>query len=218
MRATCARVLAAALMTGAIAFVLAMPAFVGVANDVGRSLTAPPSFLQRPVNVVASALSRPEPAASLNGMHRAQPTIPPAGVRPGSSQPGGTLASSRHSTTAGHSKPDPKPGPAPPKPAPAPPKPAPTPDTRDLAGSGAAVTSPPTPTQPAASSDEDTRGKGKGKAKGRDKDKGRAPKAEQPPAPATTPLPPVEAPAAQEESQHDQDKDKGKGHDKGRDK
>ena len=58
MRETCARVLAAALMTGAIGFALAMPAIFATAHDAGRSLTAPPSFLQRSVHVVASAPSR----------------------------------------------------------------------------------------------------------------------------------------------------------------
>jgi len=58
MRETCARVLAAALMTGAIGFALAMPAIFDTANNAGRSLTAPPSFLQRSVHVVASASSR----------------------------------------------------------------------------------------------------------------------------------------------------------------
>src|SRR6476620_10575738 len=57
MRETCARVLAAALMTGAIGFALAMPAVFGTAHNAIRSLTAPPSSLQRSVHVVASALS-----------------------------------------------------------------------------------------------------------------------------------------------------------------
>jgi hypothetical protein len=67
MREKCARVLAAALMTGAIGFTLAMPALFGTARDAVRSLTAPPSSLQRSVNLVASAPSRPVPAGRLDG-------------------------------------------------------------------------------------------------------------------------------------------------------
>ena len=57
MRAKCARVLAAALMTGAIGFALAMPAFFGTPNDVTRLLTAPPSSLQGSVRAVAPRAS-----------------------------------------------------------------------------------------------------------------------------------------------------------------
>ncbi|MDX6435192.1 MAG: hypothetical protein QOK34_26, partial [Gaiellaceae bacterium] len=53
MREKCARVLAAALMTGAIGFALAMPAFFGSPNEVSRLLTAPPSSLQGSVRAVA---------------------------------------------------------------------------------------------------------------------------------------------------------------------
>ena len=59
MRETCARVLAAALMTGAIAFAVGMPALFGTAHDRGRSLLAPPSSLQRSVR--APALPAPRP-------------------------------------------------------------------------------------------------------------------------------------------------------------
>jgi hypothetical protein len=51
MRETCARVLAAALMTGAIATVVAMSAFIGTPSRADRPITAPSSSLQRSVRV-----------------------------------------------------------------------------------------------------------------------------------------------------------------------
>lgn len=198
MREKCARVLAAALMTGAVGFALAMPAFFGTAQDVGRSLTAPPSSLQRSVHVVASALSHPARAGRLEGTHPVLAAVRAAVVR---SKPSHTSerASSRDSTTARQSKPDPTP--------------SPTPDTRELANNtAAAAVSPPAPSRPAESSGD---GKGKGKGKGHDKakDKGKAPKAEHPPVPATTPPPAQGSPAPEAEKDHGHDK--GKGHDKG---
>src|SRR5207302_3523475 len=61
MRETCARVLAAALMTGAIASVVAMSALLNTPRDDGYALTAPPSSLQRSVRVPALA-APPRPA------------------------------------------------------------------------------------------------------------------------------------------------------------
>jgi hypothetical protein len=49
MRETCARVLAAALMTGAIAGTVAMSALFGPPSGADRPITAPPSSLQRSV-------------------------------------------------------------------------------------------------------------------------------------------------------------------------
>ena len=63
MRETCARVLAAALMTGAIATVVAMSALFDTPQEVGRALTAPPSSLQRSVRVEVAAAPRHAPAA-----------------------------------------------------------------------------------------------------------------------------------------------------------
>ncbi|TML05499.1 MAG: hypothetical protein E6G36_02525 [Actinobacteria bacterium] len=63
MRETCARVLAAALMTGAIATVVAMSALFDTPQEVGRALTAPPSSLQRSVGVEVPAAPRHAPAA-----------------------------------------------------------------------------------------------------------------------------------------------------------
>jgi hypothetical protein len=51
MRETCARVLAAALMTGAIATVVGMSALFNTPTEAGRPIAAPPSSLQRSVRV-----------------------------------------------------------------------------------------------------------------------------------------------------------------------
>jgi hypothetical protein len=59
MRETCARVLAAALMTGAIATVVGMAAHLGTPSEPGLSPTAPPSSLQRTVRLAA----QPAPAS-----------------------------------------------------------------------------------------------------------------------------------------------------------
>src|ERR671925_1618164 len=53
MRETCARVLAAALMTGAIAAVVAMSALYDTPQEVGPALTAPPSSLRHSVRLTA---------------------------------------------------------------------------------------------------------------------------------------------------------------------
>jgi hypothetical protein len=214
MREKCARVLAAALMTGAIGFALAMPAFFGTATDVDRSLTAPPSFLQRSVQVVASAPSRSARSGRLEGTQPIRPAGFLAVSRSRSTRTGSTSASSRHSSTVGRSKPDPKPTPAP--------VPTPAPDTRELADTTPAATvSPPAPSQPAAS----TGGKAKGKKSGKehDRNKGKSTEASQPPVAATTPQPANESPASEGEKDHGNDKgkekgkEKEKGDDKGRD-
>src|SRR4029077_15860230 len=57
MRATCARVLAAALLTAAISTVVGMSALFGTPSEAGRPIAAPPSKLQRSVRLTA----RPEP-------------------------------------------------------------------------------------------------------------------------------------------------------------
>lgn len=60
MRENCARVLAAALMTGAIAAAVAMSAVFGTpAEQAGQAITAPPSSLQRSVRAVALPAPRP---------------------------------------------------------------------------------------------------------------------------------------------------------------
>src|SRR4029453_8152731 len=56
MRETCARVLAAALMTGAIASAVGLPSTFQSASGPERGLTVPPSSLQRTVRVPAGAV------------------------------------------------------------------------------------------------------------------------------------------------------------------
>jgi hypothetical protein len=210
MREKCARVLAAALMTGAIGFALAMPAFFGTAHDASRSLTAPPSFLQRSVHVVASAPSRSARAGRLEETHRIRPADFLSVVRSASTRNG----SNRRSSTAGRSKIDPKPAPKPTTPAPA--APTPTPDTRGLAtNTPPAAVAPAAPTQPAQSAG----GNGKGRGKGHDKNKGKATETSQPAAPVATPQPANEPSATDGEKDHGHDngKDKGRNDDKGHD-
>jgi hypothetical protein len=199
MRETCARVLAAALMTGAIGFALAMPAIFATAHNAGRSLTAPPSFLQRSVHVVASAPSRSARGGRLEETQAIRAASFPEG--------GSTPASSRHSTKAGRSERAPKPTPAPP-----------TPPTRELASTTPqAEVSSSTPSQPAATPDT----KGKGKKKGHNKNKGKPTEVSQPPVATTTPVRASEAPATEAEKDHgngngnDNGKDKGKSDGKG---
>jgi hypothetical protein len=58
MRGTCARVLAAALMTGAIATVVGMAALFGTPTEGGRPISAPPSSLQRSIRLTAHLAPR----------------------------------------------------------------------------------------------------------------------------------------------------------------
>jgi len=60
MRETCARGLAAALMTGAIVTVVGMAALVKAPTEAGAPMSAPPSALQRSVRLT------PQPARSLH--------------------------------------------------------------------------------------------------------------------------------------------------------
>jgi hypothetical protein len=53
MRATCARVLAAALLTAAISTVVGMSALFDTPSEAGRPIAAPPSKLQRSVRLTA---------------------------------------------------------------------------------------------------------------------------------------------------------------------
>jgi hypothetical protein len=213
MREKCARVLAAALMTAAIGFALAMPAIFETAQKADRSLTAPPSFLQRSVHVVASAPSLAARDGRLDGTQPVQSASALAADRSGSTG-NGTPASSRHSSRAGRAEPNPKPAPKP-RPAPAPASP-----TRELADTTPpTAVSPPVPSQPAAS--PGGKGKGKKRAKQHDKSKGKPTATPTPPVAAATPPPANESPATEGAKDHGHDKGKdnakGKGDDKGRD-
>jgi hypothetical protein len=64
MRGTCARVLAAALMTGAIATVVGMGALFGAPSEASRPISAPPSSLQRSVRLTAHLTPRHRQSAT----------------------------------------------------------------------------------------------------------------------------------------------------------
>jgi hypothetical protein len=64
MREACARVLAAALMTGAIATVVAMSVLFGTPGEASRPISAPPSSLQRSVRLAVHLTPRPRPRAA----------------------------------------------------------------------------------------------------------------------------------------------------------
>ena len=72
MRETCARVLAAALLIGAIASVVGMAAHLGPPTDASRPIAAPPSSLQRTVRLTA----RPAPTPP----HLAAPVVTTATI------------------------------------------------------------------------------------------------------------------------------------------
>jgi hypothetical protein len=70
MRGTCARALAAALMTGAIATVVGMGALFGTPSEASRPISAPPSSLQRSVRLTAHLAPRhPQSAPRLVTVH-----------------------------------------------------------------------------------------------------------------------------------------------------
>jgi hypothetical protein len=69
MRETCARVLAAALLTGAIATVVAMAAHLNGPNEAGTPIAAPSSSLQRTVRLTARPLPRHRSIAKLVTTH-----------------------------------------------------------------------------------------------------------------------------------------------------
>src|SRR6266516_3686374 len=134
MREKCARVLAAALMTGAIGFTLAMPALFATAHDAIRSLTAPPSSLQRSVQLVASASSHPSHPVHAGRLEDRGSIVRavPVAVAP---------ASGRGSSPTRQPRPAPKPAPEP--------TPPPVTDTRILANDTSAdLVSLPTPSPP----------------------------------------------------------------------
>jgi hypothetical protein len=78
MRETCARVLAAALMTGAIAAVVGMSTLVGAPSDETRPLAAPPSLPERLVRIHAVPV-RPRPH-TVRRVEAPRPAAPPRAV------------------------------------------------------------------------------------------------------------------------------------------
>jgi hypothetical protein len=219
MRETCARVLAAALMTGAVAAALATPALFDAPRDQGLELTAPPSSHWRSVRVPAlpaprHATRRERLVVALSARHPAgRPLQPPPASRPGVKAPAPT-----------------RPAPTPPRTVSPPVKP-PAPDTRTLAETT------PAPAQPAAlpapvegeSATCKAKSNGNGKANGHCKNKNAPPEAGKPSKPtaaqpskptAAQPSPPTSAPpgsgpddAAGQAHSHEHGKDKGHGKD-----
>jgi hypothetical protein len=207
MRETCARVLAAALMTGAVAFVVAMPALFGPEPDASAPVAAPPSSLRRSVHVTAQraqarrAVERPPGAQMIPNRSRPRTVHPGSGVT-ASRSPIGRL----RPASAGRSEEHPATTPAP-TPVPEPP---PATETRQLA----ATTPPATAPEPASANDH-----GHHKNKARQKEKQKGDRGERPedescsaPAPATQPAAPPTAPVEGEDG--GKGNGKAKGHDK----
>ena len=205
MRETCARVLAAALMTGAVAAALAMPALFDSARGVGHGLTAPPSSLERlvPAQTLAAPSHRAR-ARRLGVAHRVRkPVASAAAVR----ETAGTTAVPTPKTAR---RPSTHPTPKPPPP--------PTETTREL--SSTTPTEPaPAPAQPAAApaSETDTstcKSRGQGKGNGRCKEMHPAtPPAAPAPSPATQPAAP--SPPAETDDQSGEATDHGQGNGNG---
>jgi hypothetical protein len=226
MRETCARVLAAALMTGAIAFALAMPAVLGTARENGRPLTAPPSSLQRSVRVTTSALSsQPNAVASQATTRELGAAAALAALRSRLASRGSESTTLRPESSGRTAPSRPTP---PPKPTPTPtptPAPAPQPPTRELA----AETAPPAATATPPPTTDSGHGKGKGKGKDKARVKGAkashgdesgdcAPAATQPTPPAAAPAAvPGAPPAPEADNGGGKDHGHGKGGDKGHD-
>jgi hypothetical protein len=124
----CARVLAAALMTGSIAFALSFPAVVGTGHERPRAVVAPPSArvvrtLHLPSNVVFAGHHKERRAHGSNGPARHTPSADLASVH---------LSSAGSASLAGHENGG----------APRPPAPAPTPSQP---GSAPVASTPPAP-------------------------------------------------------------------------
>jgi hypothetical protein len=202
MRETCARVLAAALMTGAIATAMGLPTLFDGAGDLGPGVTAPPSSLQRSVRIPAlSAPARPDRAERLVTAQTAGPPAEqPAIVRIERSRGAVQVPRPNPPPAGGGPSPTPEP-PAPAAPAPAPPAPAPAPETRELTSTTpeppAATPTAPTTTNGGAGGKKKAQAKGNGNstADGKHQGKKDAPQAKEPATPVT-PAPPAAAPSA----------------------
>jgi hypothetical protein len=225
MRESCARVLAAALMTGAIAFAVGMPALFETAHDFGRTLLAPPSSLQRTVRA---------------------PALGERSIATGPEHPGGYSAAPRHGRNvlasdrdAVLSSPQSRWNAVPGNRAPAKPKPKPTPQpapgttptpqvgTRELASASAAAPvrsaqQPPTTRLAGGTAQHPQPKKPKGKAKGHDHRSAGAP-ATATETPQQAPTSTAASPAAsadstsgppEQETADGHDNGQGQGHDK----
>jgi hypothetical protein len=209
-------------MTGAIAFVLALPALVDSAHERATGLRTPPSSLRRAVHVPVqfAPTTRPVRAERLVAAHPTRrPATQPAVVRT-TAHPDAILAprGRPHEASTGRTA----------SPPPPPAAPAQTePETRELASAPPPAAAPtpapasPAPAIPEPSSDK-VKGKGRGKAKGHDKTNAEStpettvPQAGTTAAPPASPAPaePEDVPAAAEPQDHGQGhgKDKQHGH------
>ena len=172
MSRTCARVLAAALMTGGIAAALALPALVGDAPNVPRAVIAPPSSLQRVVRIHRSAATqRPETKneAERGSIDRRPPALASLVRRRTLAHHSGNGAKPKAPVATPVADPAKAPTPAP-APAPAPPvsQPAAAPAAAPTQASAPSVTE---PQRELASADHHGKSKGRGKAKGHDNQK-----------------------------------------------
>ena len=208
MRETCARVLAAALMTGAIAAALAMPALFDSARDVGHGLTAPPSSLERLVRVPALSV-QPQRARARGPatVHRVHELVGIARVAPEVKGTSEARAARTKPHATGHATVKPPPtatreltSTTPTEPAPPPAEPAPA---------------APAPSEPDVSA---CNGKSNGKGKANGHCKQAAPTPPPPAAPTQAPPATVPSPPAQPDDAADESKDHGHGNGNGQDK
>jgi outer membrane biosynthesis protein TonB len=154
MRRTCARVLAAALMAGAVAAAMALPGrFIGGGSEAHQALTAPAASSKRVIHVdvrVTSAKHRAKAQASRPELAGRSSSLASTVVRRNAAPAAGRPArahgvSARHGSirpNAPH-KPRPTPSPSPtPAPAPAPEPTAPAPEPAPAVAAPAAAGAP----------------------------------------------------------------------------
>ena len=177
MRETCARALAAALMTGAIATAVGLPSAFESTSAPDRGLTAPPSSLQRTVRIPAGTAREGAHRAERGvvAQHASRPSVVSRArsvrhviVRPAAQRP--------HTAPSRGPAPTPAPAPAPtPSPADAAvaaPPPATTDTTRELTSTPEPppVVEPSAPPPPRVTEEpEPEKDKDKGKDKEKDK-------------------------------------------------
>jgi hypothetical protein len=177
MRETCARVLAAALMTGAIATAVGLPSAFESASAPERGLTAPPSSLQRTVRIPAGTVREPRAHRAEQLVAAHQSSRPSAVTRARNVRHVSVRSVTRRPDIAPSRGPAPKPKPTPaPAPTPTPPtaeppvaapQAAPTDSTRDLTSTPPSppAAEPEAPTPPVTDEPKPDKGKGKDKEK-----------------------------------------------------
>src|SRR5919199_1894309 len=161
----CARVLAAALMTGAIASAFALPAVVAPGRGDPQALPAPPSVQQRTLRLPAlrSPVHHAVTVRHRLTHHVTRPALIDVRIRPAVVHDGTAV----HTVAAAApvSRPTPVTNPPPPAPSPSPtpaPTPQPTEAPRELASTTTSPPAAPAPTvaPPACDSDDDDHGNG----------------------------------------------------------